>query len=67
MTTSTFVKSFAAALTAATIYSAAAVPAGATTITLTDHSNESDVTHRVVRDGPGLSRSMTLKRSRTTW
>jgi hypothetical protein len=44
MTTSTFVKSFAAVLTAATIYSAAAVPAGATTITLTDHSNESDVT-----------------------
>jgi hypothetical protein len=44
MTTSTFVKSFAAALTAAAIDSAAAVPARATTITLTDHSNESDVT-----------------------
>jgi hypothetical protein len=44
MTTSTLVKSLAVALTTAAIYGAAAVPAGATTITLTDHSNESDVT-----------------------
>jgi hypothetical protein len=44
MTISTFVKGFAVALTAAAIYSAAAVPAGAATLTLTDHSNESDVT-----------------------
>jgi hypothetical protein len=42
--TSTLVKSFAVALTAAAIYSAAAVSAGATTLTLTDHSSESDVT-----------------------
>jgi hypothetical protein len=46
MTTSTLVKSFAVALTAAAIYGAAAVPAGAATntITLTNGSNESDVT-----------------------
>jgi PEP-CTERM motif len=44
MTTSTLVKSFAVALTAAAIYGAAAVPAGAATITLTNHSNETDVT-----------------------
>jgi hypothetical protein len=44
MTTSTLVKSFAVALTAAAISGAAAVPAGAATITLTDHANESDVT-----------------------
>jgi hypothetical protein len=44
MTISTFVKGFAVALTAAAIYSAAAVPAGAATVTLTDHSSENDVT-----------------------
>jgi hypothetical protein len=46
MTTSTLVKSFAVALTAAAIYGAAAVSAGAAsnTITLTNSSNESDVT-----------------------
>ena len=44
MTTSTLVKSFAVALTAAAISGAAAVSAGAATITLTDHANESDVT-----------------------
>jgi hypothetical protein len=43
MTTSILVKSFAVALTAAAISGAAAVPAGAATITLTDHANESDV------------------------
>ena len=64
MTISTLVKSFAAALTAAAIYGAAAFPAGAAanTITLTNHSNESDVTlvftgraTRVVRACRGLS------------
>ena len=44
MTTSTLVKSFAVALTAAAIYGAAAVSAGAATVTLTDHGNETDVT-----------------------
>ncbi len=46
MTTSTVVRSFAVALTAAAIYGAAAVPAGAATNTLTliNGSNESDVT-----------------------
>jgi hypothetical protein len=46
MTISTLVKSFAAALTAAAIYGAAVVPAGAATntITLINGSNESDVT-----------------------
>jgi hypothetical protein len=46
MTISTPVKSFAAALTAAAIYGAAVVPAGAATntITLINGSNESDVT-----------------------
>ena len=46
MTTSTLVKSFAVALTAAAIYGAGAVSAGAAsnTITLTNSPNESDVT-----------------------
>jgi hypothetical protein len=46
MTTSTLVKSLAVALTATSIYGAAAVPAGAATntITLTNGSNESGVT-----------------------
>jgi hypothetical protein len=44
MTISTLVKGFAGALTAAAIYGAAAGQTGATTLTLTDHSSESDVT-----------------------
>ncbi len=47
MTTSTLVKSFAVALTAAAIYSAAAVPAGATTITLTNPPTQSDTLETV--------------------
>jgi hypothetical protein len=48
MTISTLVKGFAGALAAAAVYAAAAIPAGATTRTLTDPPTQSDTPETVV-------------------
>ncbi len=48
MTISTLVKGFAGALAAATVYAAAAIPAGATTLTLINRPTQSDTPETVV-------------------